>query len=541
MRVRLRCELCDATLLSQGQLDQHLAGRKHQQRELDSHLGAGEQRRRAEKKLRGLVLGSAADAPGEAEAGDLVAAVRAFVEQPQVPAEPQQEATVADAAAAPASGRVLLYYKYCDVGDPAAARQWQLELCTALRLRGRIHVAAEGVNGTVGGSAEAAALYIAAMERHQTWASVFSGIDYKASDGDASAFPNLFVKCGHEIIALGRSPAEISWRDSAQHLDPAEFHRMLLEHAAQRQRQTSEPPVGPAAVTPDQGDGGRGSGSGSSGSASGGSSRSSSGSDSGGGGSGGGGGNSGSSDRQQLVLLDCRNLYESEIGHFAGAVRCPTRHFTEFPAAADQMIEDLQLRDKTVMMYCTGGIRCERASAYLRSVGVERCFQLKGGIARYCDAFPAATAPVAADTAAACPVESTEGGGGGPESESSGSMFLGKNFVFDRRIALESGGSIVGQCAACGASWDQYDKAFSCGKCAAFVLVCEACRPSHATRQPGRKRKSDSNGGAAVAAEESGNSLMCTYCRKGHAGKLGHVAAAAAAEKGKRREAGEPA
>ena len=61
--------------------------------------------------------------------------------------------------------------------------------------------------------------------------------------------------------------------------------------------------------------------------------------------------------------------YESEIWRFDGATRCPTRHFTEFPTVADKMIEDHNLREKTVLMYCTGGIRCERASAYLRSMG----------------------------------------------------------------------------------------------------------------------------------------------------------------------------
>jgi hypothetical protein len=176
-RLRLRCELCDATLLSQQQLDQHLAGRRHRERLRDQGLSAEDLHARAERNLRDLVLGR-----GERDAGidgrDLVAEIRAFV---------RAESCV-DASPG-TSGRVLLYYKYTDVDEPNIARQWQLDLCSALHLRGRIHVATEGVNGTVGGSVAATALYTAAMDHHATWGPVFSGIDYKESEGGASAFP----------------------------------------------------------------------------------------------------------------------------------------------------------------------------------------------------------------------------------------------------------------------------------------------------------------------------------------------------------------
>ena len=109
-----------------------------------------------------------------------------------------------------------------------------------------------------------------------------------------------------------------------------------------------------------------------------------------------------------LVLIDVRNHFESEIGHFDGATRCSTRRFDEFPAWADALIAERGLvaggvsgeRSSSngrnsepskpppkVLMYCTGGIRCERASAYLRSKGVTECFQLRGGIHTYCEAM----------------------------------------------------------------------------------------------------------------------------------------------------------
>lgn len=176
-RLGLRCELCDATLLSQQQLDQHLAGRRHRERLRDQGLSAEDLHARGERNLRDLVLGGAECNAG-IEGRDLVAEIRAFVRAEScVDASPKT------------SGRVLLYYKYTDVNNPDDARQWQLGLCTALHLRGRIHVAAEGVNGTVGGSVAATGLYKAAMEHHPHWGAVFSGIDYKESEGGASAFP----------------------------------------------------------------------------------------------------------------------------------------------------------------------------------------------------------------------------------------------------------------------------------------------------------------------------------------------------------------
>ena len=179
--------------------------------------------------------------------------------------------------------------------------------------------------------------------------------------------------------------------------------------------------------------------------------------------------------------------YESEIGRFDGATRCPTRHFAEFPTVADKMIEDHNLREKTVLMYCTGGIRCERASAYLRSMGVERCFQLSGGIARYCEHQKRWQAEAEGQGSQGCRVPS-----------SARSLFRGRNFVFDRRMSIAGSGGVaeVGRCAVCLSAWESYDRSFSCRECSALVLVCAGCRPQY---RSGSKK--------SVCAE-----LTCTYC-----------------------------
>jgi UPF0176 protein len=86
----------------------------------------------------------------------------------------------------------------------------------------------------------------------------------------------------------------------------------------------------------------------------------------------------------EAVLLDIRNRFESATGKFENAVTCDIEHFRELPQDVDRL---RSLKEKTVLMYCTGGIRCEKASALLRREGFEKVFQLHGGIAAYQDEF----------------------------------------------------------------------------------------------------------------------------------------------------------
>jgi len=86
----------------------------------------------------------------------------------------------------------------------------------------------------------------------------------------------------------------------------------------------------------------------------------------------------------EAVALDIRNRFESDAGRFANAVVCDIEHFRELPQYVDRL---QSLKDKTVLMYCTGGIRCEKASALLRSRGFANVFQLHGGIAAYQEQF----------------------------------------------------------------------------------------------------------------------------------------------------------
>ena len=410
------CELCDARIGSAKQWREHAAGRRHRERTARGVSRASSQWN--------LIAGS--DTPDESE----------------------RDVTLSNEISAlcvPAPSReVLLYYKYVDVAAVDDLCAWQRKLCSELKLRGRIHIGREGLNGTVGGDARATSLYCTAMVRHARWGALFEDMPFKRSSAPPApaprSFPGLFVRVCEEIIALGIPPSELSWRDSSAHLTPREFHALLLAH---RRR---------------------------------------------GGGSGDGGGDAsdgGAACYDGLVLLDVRNHFESEIGRFDGAMRAPTRTFEGFPRFADEIIARFALargrrtasvggevpaaavaargplpRAPKVAMYCTGGIRCERASAYLRSKGVNTIYQLKGGIHEYCRELGAGL-PVASE-----------------------SLFRGRNFVFDRRLATPpvGGGTqpLIGRCRSCAAPADAFDVSVVCAACAALVLLCPACIASRA-------------------------------------------------------------
>jgi UPF0176 protein len=151
------------------------------------------------------------------------------------------------------------------------------------------------------------------------------------------------------------------------------------------------------------------------------------------------------------VVIDVRNRNEVQLGGFAGALDPRTRSFAEFPAWCAANAE--ALRAKRVLMYCTGGVRCEKASAFLRTSGLaSEVRHLQGGIHKYIDAFG--------------------------EDE----LWRGKNFVFDRRGALggEAAGAasrhVVGRCVGCAGACEQLDGRAACTVCNEPVLCCDGCR-----------------------------------------------------------------
>lgn len=150
---------------------------------------------------------------------------------------------------------------------------------------------------------------------------------------------------------------------------------------------------------------------------------------------------------ENTILVDMRNHYESEIGHFKNAITPDVDTFREsLPIIEDDLKEFKE--NKNLVMYCTGGIRCEKASAYFKHKGFKNVFQLEGGIIEY-------TRQV-------------------NESQLD-NKFIGKNFVFDERRSERISDDVIARCHQCGAPADTH---VNCANdaCHLLFIQCDACK-----------------------------------------------------------------
>ncbi len=155
------------------------------------------------------------------------------------------------------------------------------------------------------------------------------------------------------------------------------------------------------------------------------------------------------SESPDTIVVDMRNHYESEVGHFENAVTPDVATFREeLPFVADLLAER---RDKNILMYCTGGIRCEKASAYLKYRGFQHVFQLEGGIIEYARQVRA---------------------------KGLKNKFLGKNFVFDERLGERVGPEVIAHCHQCGKPADTHT---NCANdfCHILFIQCDECRAEY--------------------------------------------------------------
>jgi predicted sulfurtransferase len=249
----------------------------------------------------------------------------------------------------------------------------QEHLCKdELHLTGRILIAEEGINGTVAGKKRDIEAYIKRMKEYH-FGRYFRSVDWKVStvntfstneqdqNSPTFLFPDLKICIVKEIVSTGGlvDVHDIP-KETGKHLSPEEFHCILEAHATKDAK-------------------------------------------------------------PQIVLIDVRNTFEHNIGHFVHpetgekAMDPQMTTFASFDKFCDQHKDEL--KDKQVLMYCTGGIRCEKASILLKRKGVENVSQLSGGIQRYLEKY----------------------GNDG--------YFKGLNFTFDKRVAMKPDGSA--QCTNC--------------------------------------------------------------------------------------------
>jgi UPF0176 protein len=143
-----------------------------------------------------------------------------------------------------------------------------------------------------------------------------------------------------------------------------------------------------------------------------------------------------------LIILDTRNDYEWAIGRFKDAITPNIENFRDLPHYLDANLD--AFKDKQVLMYCTGGIRCERATAYLNEKNVaKKVYQIQGGIVRYAEQYP-------------------------------DGFFRGKNYVFDGRVAVRINDDVLGSCSICAQPCDDYYNCLN-AMCNKHFISCADC------------------------------------------------------------------
>ena len=147
--------------------------------------------------------------------------------------------------------------------------------------------------------------------------------------------------------------------------------------------------------------------------------------------------------------IDMRNHYESEIGHFIGAITPNVDSFKESINFIDKKFQN-ENKNKKILLYCTGGIRCEKASAYLKFKGFKNVFQLEGGIINYAHQV---------------------------KKNKYENKFKGKNFVFDNRLSENITNDVISNCHQCGSKCDNHVNCSNVA-CNLLFIQCKSCNKS---------------------------------------------------------------
>lgn len=155
-------------------------------------------------------------------------------------------------------------------------------------------------------------------------------------------------------------------------------------------------------------------------------------------------------DNPNTIIVDMRNHYESEVGHFKNAICPDVDTFREELQVVKDLLADK--KDKNLLMYCTGGIRCEKASAWFKHVGFTNVFQLNGGIIEYARQV---------------------------KDQGLENKFIGKNFVFDERLGERISEDIISECHQCGNACDTHTNCKNDG-CHLLFIQCDECAKKYA-------------------------------------------------------------
>lgn len=277
--------------------------------------------------------------------------------------------------------KILLYYKFTPVKDPAAVTLWQKTLADSLNLRGRILISQHGLNGTVGGDIDDLKKYIKETKKFAG----FKDVIFKWSDGGRENFPRMSVKVRRELVGFKNSDDEFDVDENGvigggAHIKPREVNELVEKYG------------------------------------------------------------------DDVVFFDGRNAHEAAIGKFKDAVVPNTNTSRDFIAELESDKYD-DIKDKKVITYCTGGIRCEVISAMMKKRGFKNVYQIDGGIVKY-----------------------------GEEYGDDG-LWEGSLRVFDDRMTVDFSDhtKTIGRCTHCAGPTKNFENC-ALAECNDLVLICLNCK-----------------------------------------------------------------
>ena len=267
------------------------------------------------------------------------------------------------------------FYKYFTIDNPQAFRDRLYQTFLALKVFGRVYIAAEGINAQI---SVPASNFEAMKQRIFAFDPALNGLRMNiALDDDGKSFWVLRMKVRERIVADGIEDTSFDASDVGAYLKADEVNAML--------------------------------------------------------------------DDPDAVFVDMRNHYEYEVGRFDNALEIPADTFREqLPMAVEMLAEQ---KEKKIVMYCTGGIRCEKASAWMKHQGFENIYHVEGGIIEYTRRAREQGLPV---------------------------RFKGKNFVFDERMGERISDDVLAHCHQCGASCDTHVNCLNDG-CHLLFIQCDDC------------------------------------------------------------------
>lgn len=274
--------------------------------------------------------------------------------------------------------KIILFYKFTPLSDPKAVLLWQKQLSEKLNLRGRIIIADQGINATLGGELKDLKAYVKETKNYEP----FKNTVFKWSEGSREDFPRLSIKIRDELVTFGQKVQvdENGVVNGGKHLKPRQVHKLIAE----------------------KGD--------------------------------------------EVVFFDGRNAYEAEVGKFKNAVVPDVEHTRDFAKELKKEKYNA-IKNKPVVTYCTGGIRCEVLSALMKENGFQDVYQIDGGIVKY-----------------------------GEQYKDEG-YWEGSLYVFDGRMGTKFSDQAkdIAKCVHCSSLTSNYENCAnkSCNK---LIVVCDKCQ-----------------------------------------------------------------